>query len=98
VIQNLDCDYPSMTSLYVDAGIDQCHFQASFVPTAAGARSAILTFAENPGTNATLSLTGTGVAPTSGERAAAIKRCKKKFPKGSAKRRKCLRRARKLPL
>jgi len=38
--------------------------------------------------------------PTSftGQRTAAIKRCKKKFPKGSKKRKKCLKRARRLPL
>jgi hypothetical protein len=107
VIHNVDCQYPSATSYYFTNGTYQCHFQASFVPTASGSRSLTLTFPEIAGTNATLSLTGAGVAPPAattpppaptGLRAAAVNRCKKKFPKGSSKRKKCLRRANQLPI
>jgi hypothetical protein len=39
----------------------------------------------------------TATATATGQRAAAIKRCKEKFPKGSKKRKKCLKKAKKLP-
>jgi hypothetical protein len=50
----------------------------------------------NPGTSPCNSSAGTTSAPT-GKRAAAKKRCKKKFPKGP-KRAKCLKKAKKLPV
>jgi hypothetical protein len=89
------------------AATGSCQFEVSFVPTSGGAKSKTLTFPETSGSNASLTLTGNGLAPGStptpgatqptGEQAVAIKRCKRKFPKGSSKRRKCLRRARQLP-
>jgi hypothetical protein len=50
-----------------------------------------------PPTTPILTPVSTTAAPT-GQRAAAVKKCKKKFPKGSKKRKKCLRRARRLPV
>jgi hypothetical protein len=111
LIHNQTCPYPSYPSPAVvaaPAGIPgNCSFEVSFAPTAGGALSKTLTFTDNGGLTASLSLTGTGIAPAApgtttttptGQQAAAIKRCKKKFPKGTSKRRKCLRHARLLPV
>lgn len=71
----------------------------TFTPTVAGLRKGTLTAASG----FTSSLSGTGLAPatptttttattTTGQRAAALKKCKKKFPKGP-KRKKCIKKA-----
>jgi len=85
-----------------------CVFSVTFTPTTTGVRTGTLA----PGIDLTgsspssVSLTGSGVAapapptitPTpTGQRAAAIKKCKKKFPKGP-KRKKCIKKAKKLPV
>jgi hypothetical protein len=110
VIHNVNCPYPTFQSppTASDAGVppQSCQFEVSFLPTTGGALSKTLSFSDTGGLTATLSLTGTGLSPpsttptqtTTGLRAAAASRCKKKFPKGSSKRKKCLRRANQLPI
>ena len=108
-VHNINCLYPHFDSqpAVSDAGStpQNCQFEVSFAPTTGGALSKTLTFTDSGGPTATLSLTGTGLAPAAaaaptptGQRTTAIKRCKKKFPKGSARRKKCLKHARKLPV
>jgi hypothetical protein len=74
-----------------------CQFQVRFKPTAAGSRSAVLiagaatSSAPNP-----IALSGTAVAaPPTGQRAAALAKCKKK--KTKKKRKKCRAKANQLP-
>jgi hypothetical protein len=109
VTHNVSCPYPTMTSPFASQASSSCQFEASFLPTAVGPRSRTLSFPENGGPGVSVSLFGNGVDPATaaaaassaaptGQRNAATKRCKKKFPKGSLKRTKCLKRARLLPL
>jgi hypothetical protein len=72
--------------------VEICTINVTFIPTAAGFRTGTLTAASG----VTSSLSGTGVA-VAAPRKAAIKKCKKKFPKGP-KRKKCIKKAKKLPL
>jgi hypothetical protein len=108
---NISCNYPAAypppSPGPAFGAPNICQFEASFAPTVGGARSRTLTFSDTGGPTAILTLTGTGVSPPTptpsatlptGQREAALKRCKKKFPKGSSKRRKCLRHARQLPV
>ncbi len=101
LIHNTDCPYqsypaPPATTAYGSGFPGICHFEVSFAPLAAGLRSLTLAFPDTSGYNGSLNLTGAGLG--GGDvRAAAIKKCKKKFPKGSSRRKKCLRHARQLP-
>jgi hypothetical protein len=61
----------------------------SIGPAGTGTPSVTFTWAAQPAT--------VPAAPT-GQRAAAIRKCKKKFPKGSKKRRRCIKHARRLPV
>jgi hypothetical protein len=77
-----------------------CTVAVSFVPTSAGAKSAALSIVSD-GATAPVPLSGTGTAPASatqpgatGQRAAALKKCKKKH---GAKRKKCKKKAQSLP-
>ena len=105
-IHNVDCTYPQATSPPSWDVPYYCQFQVAFAPTAGGTRARTLSFPETPaGSDGSLSLIGAGIAPApsptataTGLRTTAIKHCKRKFPKGSAKRKKCLRHARKLPV
>jgi hypothetical protein len=86
-----------------------CSISVSFAPTSTGAKSANLEMNTDAG-NVSASLTGTGteqaVPPPSpsgptGLRAKALKKCKKIKPKSKAKakkRKKCIKRAKKLPV
>ena len=95
-VHNIDC--PTALSTF-GANAASCRFEVSFVPTTSGPIMKTLSFTDTGGPTATLSLTGAGVPPaTTGQQAAAIKKCKKKYRKGSVKRKKCLTRARKLPV
>jgi hypothetical protein len=74
-----------------------CTINVSFIPTAAGSRLGTLSAG-----GFTASLSGTGLVPAiqaqSFDLSAAIKRCKKKFSKGTKKRKKCIKKAKKLPV
>ena len=70
-----------------------------------GVAAGISSFSIGPAATGTPSVTFTYAAPApvtpvgpTGQRAAAIKKCKKKFPKGSKKRRKCIKHAKRLPV
>jgi hypothetical protein len=67
--------------------VEACTINVTFTPTAVGFRTGTLTAASGVAS----SLTGTGAA-TGVSLKAAIKKCKKKFPKGP-KRRKCIKKA-----
>jgi hypothetical protein len=102
-IYNQTCGYPSQISGPVPYSSSYCSFQATFVPAAAGSRAMTLNFPDSGGPTGSLALSGTGLSTGSttlptGQRAAAIKKCKKKFPKGSARRKRCLRHAGQLPV
>jgi hypothetical protein len=97
-LHNVTCPYPTLHGPPTLAGVPSfCSFEASFAPIAGGPRSRTLSFPESPGgANASLTLTGTGTtatAPVTFDLKAAIKKCKKKFPKGP-KRKKCIKKAR----
>jgi hypothetical protein len=97
-IHNVDCPYPTYPAppaTFPGSGLPgTCHFEVSFVPSASGARGRTLSFPDTSGASGALALSGNGVG--SGAVAAAVKKCKKKFRKGSSKRKKCLRHARQL--
>jgi hypothetical protein len=75
-----------------------CTFTVTFKPTAAGSRTALLSLGvDTTGTSPPpISLSGTAVAaPPTGQRAAALAKCKKKHGK---KRKKCKNKANQLPV
>jgi hypothetical protein len=83
-----------------------CTFHVTFTPAVAGLRTGTLTvktgtmtpgvFGVDPADRVGVSLTGTGVA--SGKRAAGLKKCEKKRSKGSKGRKRCIKKANKLPV
>ena len=102
------------TSFTLDQG-QSCTVEATFTPAAVGARSAQISFTDNaPGSPHDVGLSGTGFTPSppdgsgvapavaaeTGERAAAIKKCKKKYKKNHDKKtfKKCKKKANKLPV
>lgn len=102
--QTNNCPGLLLSAVYLSPA--SCSINVTFTPTAAGARLGTITGASG----LTSSLAGTGLAPptptptptttTTGQRAAAIKKCKKKFAgKAKAKKRKkCIKKAKKLPV
>jgi hypothetical protein len=96
-IQNDTCSGESL-----GAG-ETCTVQATFTPTGAGARATALRFTDDAaGSPHDIALTGSGTVaqpPTTGptgERAAALKKCKKK--RSAKARKRCRKRAKKLPV
>jgi hypothetical protein len=84
-----------------------CTLQVTFTPAAAALRTATLTVRTGtptpvvllpviPADPVEIPLTGTGVA--SGKRSAGLKKCQKKHPKGSKARKRCSKKASKLPV
>ena len=85
-----------------------CTVSVRFAPTTAGAKSATLAVTGTPGGTQSSALTGTATAPpppppppntntaSTGQRAAALKKCKKK--KSAQARKKCKKKANKLPV
>jgi hypothetical protein len=81
-----------------------CTVSVHFAPTSGGAKSATLAVTATPGGTQSSALTGTGTTPPpppntntgpTGQRAAALKKCKKK--KSAQARKKCKKKANKLP-
>ena len=94
---NTDCNYPSEVpppAFTIIGPPAICHFEVSFAPTAAGARSRTMTFPDTGGPAGTLDLAGAGVvqqpstpsvtAPTLNRK----KKCKKKH-RSAATAKKC---------
>jgi hypothetical protein len=77
-----------------------CSIEIQFEPKAAGARTgAVIVSGNAPGHETdTVSLSGTGLVAATGERAAAKQRCRKKFEKGTEKRKQCLKDAKRKPV
>jgi hypothetical protein len=88
---NLNCP-PAMQNNNLSPGV--CQFAVRFKPTATGTRNAVLT-AGTATTNNPNPIQVTGTAVPSGQRAAALAKCKKK--KTKKKRKKCKRAANLLP-
>jgi hypothetical protein len=93
-IHNLSCPYPGLSGTPPPSlgpgppGV--CQFEATFTPTTGGARSTTLTFPDDGGPAAVLSLTGTGIAPTPASTTTATKKkCKKKHRTAAAAKKKC---------
>jgi hypothetical protein len=96
-IQNDTCSGASLNAS------EACTVQATFTPTGAGARATALRFTDDAaGSPHDIALTGSGTVaqpPTTGptgERAAALKKCKKK--RSAKARKRCRKRAKKLPV
>jgi hypothetical protein len=81
---------------------DDCEVRVAFAPQGSGGRAAALQIATNDHTTtvSTIALTGTGSTPQvgleTGQRAAALKKCKKKH--SHKKRKKCRKKANRLPV
>jgi CSLREA domain-containing protein len=91
------------------AALGTCSVSVRFAPATAGAKSASLNVTGTPGGTSSAALTGTGTAPPppppppspaaaapTGQRAAALKKCKKK--KTAKARKKCKKKANRLPV
>ena len=88
---------------------ESCVVSVRFSPTSAGAKTAALAVTQTPGGTQTAALTGTATSPAppppppatvtpgpTGQRAKALKKCKKK--KSATARKKCKKKAKKLPV
>jgi hypothetical protein len=61
-VRNTDCHYPSQESSFFGGFPNTCTFEAVFAPTQSGARSRILSFPDNGGPTAAVTLRGSGLA------------------------------------